>query len=66
MVRTVPLRVGAEQGPASSPRCDVGHIVASITVTSEKRHDDLSFGGEKKGVTVVCMYDKTEFPIPRL
>ena len=42
----VPLRVGAKQGPASSPWCDVG--VAS-TLTSEKRHD-LSFGGKKGGV----------------
>ncbi len=59
IVRRVPLRVGAEQGPASSPWCDVGSVVAS-TVTSEKRHDDLSFGGERRGKKGVW-YDKTNF-----
>jgi hypothetical protein len=47
VVRTVLLRIGAEQGPASSPWCDLGRIVVS-TVTSEKRHD-LSFGEEEEG-----------------
>jgi len=49
VVRTVRLRVGAEQGPASSPWCDVGCILASI-VTSEKLHDGLSFR-ERRGVS---------------
>jgi len=52
-VYQVRTRMGAEQGPALSPWCDVGFIViVASMLTSEKRHD-LSFGGKEGRVSMM-------------